>query len=68
MSAYEEQRLRELLDRLADTLTGEVLTGEVNPWKDAAYRVGAAQYLVWEARKLMQMPDRADLQPVVEET
>lgn len=63
MATYTDKRIRELLDDMADSVALPVAPEQTTAER-LAYAVGSVRYLIWEARKLLDMPDREDCKPL----
>ncbi len=63
MSSYTDKRIRELVEDLTDSLCFTNRPGKVNAER-LAYFIGQAQYTLWELRRVLELPDREDCQPL----
>jgi hypothetical protein len=59
MTNYQEKHIVDLLDRMANeaATSGQTIS-------ELAYRFGSLQHLIWEARKLLDLPDYPGLDPI----
>jgi hypothetical protein len=61
MDAHQERKLVEILDHLGEAV---VEAGKSSQLGEVARHVGRIEYMIWEARTLLGLPEIAGLSPL----